>query len=122
LAMLPKNLKMVPAAKGVSRKISGGGKPKNSKKDRKIALLILFRRGGVTEKRPKNLKKHRKTALLSLYLSYYICTRYENPGGYGPPCLLLPMSMHAAFLPKCSALRSCDKNKETVTGLYQSQN
>jgi len=47
-------------SKGVGRKISRGGAtkkiPKNSKKYRKIALLILFH-GGATEKRPKNSKK-----------------------------------------------------------------
>jgi len=42
---------------------------KNSKKDRKIALLSLFQRGA-TEKRQKISKKGQKIALLSLYLLY----------------------------------------------------
>jgi len=48
-----------------------GKKTENSKKTPKIALLILFRGGGATEKIPKNSIKDWKIALLSLYLLYF---------------------------------------------------
>jgi len=51
------------------KKFHEGGK--STEKDRKIALLSLFQKGGeATKKRPKNSKKRPKKALLSLYLLY----------------------------------------------------
>jgi len=49
----------------------------------------ISRRGGATEKRPKNNKKDRKIALLSLYLLYLYHMKIQ--GGHGPP---LPMPMY----------------------------
>jgi len=71
-------------SKGVGRKISRGKRLKNSKKDRKLALLSLFQGvGGNGKKDRKIAKKYQKIALLSLYL--YTCTMYENPGGATAP-------------------------------------
>jgi len=83
--------------KGVGRNIFGEGgvqrkrkpknsnrRPKNSKKDRKIALLSLFQGGweGATEKRPKHSKKDQKN------------TMYENQiPGRARPFPLLPTPM-----------------------------
>jgi len=60
---------------GVGRKISRGPTekiPKNSKKDRKIALFKPLPGGGVGngKKYRKIAKKHQKIALFSLYLLY----------------------------------------------------
>jgi len=44
-------------------------------------------RGGGQWKRPKNSKKDRKIALLTSI--YFICTMYENPGGGHAPCRCL---------------------------------
>jgi len=75
--------------KGVGRKFSRGGanekkRPKNSKKDQKIAPLCLFQRGRTTEKRPKNSKKDRKIAQFNLYLLnlYHV---WKSRGGALPP-------------------------------------
>jgi len=61
-----------------------GGKPKNNKKDRKMALLCLsMGRGGNGKNTEKQQKKDRKIAIFSLYLPVP-CMKIQ--GGHGPRC------------------------------------
>jgi len=92
--------------KGVGIKISRERRatekrPKNSKKDREIALLASSKGGGATGKRPKNSEKRPKNSTIKPVLKY-VCTMYKNPGRHGvgsgerarPPCSPLPTHMY----------------------------
>jgi len=87
-----------------AEKFSGGGggatekRPKNSKKDRKIALLSLFQGEGGNGKNDRKIaKKDRKIALLSLYLLYVPCMKIDTWYGFStawPAMALLPTPMY----------------------------